>query len=715
MLLDCGIHPGIQGVGALPYFDGINPSEIDCILISHFHLDHAASLPYFLAKTRFRGRVFMTHPTKAIYKMLLSDYVRVSNAVAEDDQLYSEADLERSMDRIEPINYHQELSHNGIKFWSYNAGHVLGAAMFMIEIAGVKILYTGDFSREEDRHLMSAEVPEMKPDILIVESTYGVQIHESKTARENRFTEIVSQTVARGGRCLIPVFALGRAQELLLILDEFWEAHPELQRVPIYYASSLAKRCMTVYQTYINMMNDHIRKQFTVSNPFIFKHVASLTDKERLLDPAAQRQPAVVMASPGMLQSGLSRELFEAWCTNKRNTCLLPGYCVEGTLAKTIMSNPSTIDTLAGVQMPLKLSVAYISFSAHSDFQQTSEFIDMLRPPHIILVHGDSNEMARLKHALVMRYESAADATDVYTPRNGQTVSVHFRAPKIAKTAGQLALAGPRFGELVSGVLVQKDYTDHMIVDPSELDAYTQLTTSLITQRQRIPFQQSFELLGHALEQIYELVEPTKYEHISFTRSTKNQAASAADDGGDNDNRAVADGDDKKGKGKSNSSSGGGASSSSVSSSSSSSSEPRLVKTMVDAVRIHDSVVAARVSERQLLIEWPSNAVNDMLADSIVSMIMHVQTNPSSIEVPGADAKRRRVDELVHLLEQHYADVQFIADDNRIHVSIVGHVASIHPDTFDVECQDTQKGTRLQTLLNRFRLAALPYQNVQVQ
>ena len=175
----------------------------------------------------------------------------------------------------------------------------------------LQILYTGDFSRQEDRHLMAAEVPNLRPDVLVTvrnhciigftsiyyrvqEATYGVHVHEPREQRENRFTRLVHDIVTRGGRCLIPVFALGRAQELLLILgktylysvkidfclylliDEYWASHPELHDFPIYYASSLAKKCMSVYQTYIDAMNDRIRKQSTVSNPFKFKHIASL-------------------------------------------------------------------------------------------------------------------------------------------------------------------------------------------------------------------------------------------------------------------------------------------------------------------------------------------------------------------------------------------------------------------------------------------------------
>lgn len=114
----------------------------------------------------------------------------------------------------------------------------------------------------------------------------------------NVILALIHDIVGRGGRCLMPVFALGRAQELLLILDEYWEAHPELDSIPIYYASSLAKRCMAVYQTYINMMNARIRKQFAISNPFVFKHISNLKNVEQFEDSG----PCVMMASPGMLQ-----------------------------------------------------------------------------------------------------------------------------------------------------------------------------------------------------------------------------------------------------------------------------------------------------------------------------------------------------------------------------------------------------------------------------
>ncbi|XP_035724312.1 uncharacterized protein LOC118442590 isoform X2 [Vespa mandarinia] len=497
IMLDCGIHPGLSGMDALPFVDLVEADEIDLLLISHFHLDHCGALPWFLQKTSFKGRCFMTHATKAIYRWLLSDYIKVSN-IATEQMLYTESDLETSMDKIETINFHEEKDVFGIKFWAYNAGHVLGAAMFMIEIAGVKILYTGDFSRQEDRHLMAAEIPNIHPDVLITESTYGTHIHEKREDREGRFTNLVHEIVNRGGRCLIPVFALGRAQELLLILDEYWSQHPELHEIPIYYASSLAKKCMAVYQTYVNAMNDKIRRQIAINNPFVFKHISNLKGIDHFEDIG----PCVVMASPGMMQSGLSRELFESWCTDAKNGVIIAGYCVEGTLAKTILSEPEEITTMSGQKLPLKMSVDYISFSAHTDYQQTSEFIRILKPPHVVLVHGEQNEMGRLKAALQREYEDDPNTTmEIHNPRNTVAVELYFRGEKTAKVMGTLAMETPNPGQKLSGVLVKRNFNYHMLA-PCDLSKYTDMSMSQVIQRQSVYFSASLPVLKHLLTQI---------------------------------------------------------------------------------------------------------------------------------------------------------------------------------------------------------------------
>lgn len=447
----------------------------------------------------------MTYPTKAIYKLLLTDYVKVSK-VSVEDMLYNEQDINRSMDKIEVIDFHQTVEVNGIRFWCYTAGHVLGAAMFMVDIAGVRVLYTGDYSREEDRHLRAAETPQFSPDICIIESTYGVQLHQPRNVREKRFTDVIHSTISEGGRVLIPVFALGRAQELLLILDEYWSNHPELHNIPIYYASPLAKRCLTVYETYIHSMNDRIRTQYAAkSNPFIFKHISPIKSIENFKDVG----PSVVMASPGGLQSGFSRQLFDMWCSDRKNACVIPGYMVEGSLAKTIINEPKEVTLMNGLSAPLKMQVHYISFSAHADSAQTSAFLEELLPQNIILVHGEANEMGRLKQKLISQFTDRN--IKIFNPKNCQSVEMYFNSQKMAKTIGRLGEKTPEVGETVSGLLVKKGFT-YQIMAPDDLHIFSQLSTTNITQRITIPYSGAFSVLNHRLKQIYESVESSMDE-----------------------------------------------------------------------------------------------------------------------------------------------------------------------------------------------------------
>jgi len=440
IMFDCGIHPAYSGLGSLPYFDEIETSKIDILLITHFHLDHCGALPYFLEKTQFEGECFMTHPTKAIYKLILADYVKVSHAHTEE-ALYEERDLIKSLEKIRLIDYHQEITCKDVKFWAYNAGHVLGAAMFLVEIEGIRVLYTGDFSREIDRHLKPAEIPNFDVHVLIIESTYGVHKHEPRFDRENDFTKYVSEIVRRGGRCLLPVFAVGRAQELLLMLDEYWDLNPDLQNIDIYYASSLASNCIDIFKTYINMTGDYVRKKFYNDgiNPFKFKHITCV----KTFDEFDENKPAVVFASPGMLQSGLSRNLFEKWCLDSKNGIVITGYCVEGTLARYLLGEPSEVKLSDNRVVPLKMTVKNVTFSAHSDYAHTSEFIEKLQPRNIILVHGDGKEMERLRNELErnkMENEKYKNfKPKIFNPKNCQKIEFFFKIQKNSYIIGNLA------------------------------------------------------------------------------------------------------------------------------------------------------------------------------------------------------------------------------------------------------------------------------------
>jgi cleavage and polyadenylation specificity factor subunit 3 len=498
IMFDCGVHPAHTGISSLPFFDLVDPAEIDIILVTHFHLDHAGALPYFTERTEFKGQVFMTHPTRAIFRWLLNDYVRVTNVSSEND-LYTEKELASCHEKIIAVDYGQEIRAKSVRITAYNAGHVLGAAMFLVSTDEASLLYTGDYSREEDRHLKAAVMPSVPIDVIVSESTYGVQCHQSKEERETRFTRGVSEIVKRGGKCLLPVFALGRAQELLLILDEFWESRRELQGIPIFYASALAKRCMAVYQTYLNMMNDKIQGMAEISNPFHFKHVQAIKSIEAYED----RGPCVMMASPGMLQNGLSRELFEMWCGDKRNGCIIPGYSVEGTLAKEILCEPEEIVSLRGQKLAVRSSIDYVSFSAHVDFIQNAEFIEGCSPSEIVLVHGEGSEMGRLRSALIHRGEMRGEEIVVHTPRNGEWIEIQASGEVSAKLLAEK--------DLESGFVHITSDGDVSVVDRSSLGKLG-LSEIKIVEKQKL---RGFSL-SLITEKIKELV-PETFE----VRSTK--------------------------------------------------------------------------------------------------------------------------------------------------------------------------------------------------
>lgn len=354
----------------------------------------------------------MTHATKAIYKWLIADTVRVGSITSSSESrqapLYTEQDHLSTFPRIEALDFYQRMSISGVNVTALPAGHVLGAAMYVVEIAGLKILFTGDYSREDDRHLVSASVPQNvgQIDLLITESTFGTASFPPRQQREAEMMRIITHILDRGGRVLMPVFALGTAQELLLILDEYWQKHPKYQKVPIYYASNLARKCMAVYQTYIGAMNDNIKRLFrerlaeaeasgvsgeaAKAGPWDFKYVRSLKSLDRFEDLG----PCVMLATPGMMQNGASRELLERWAPDSKNGVVVTGYSVEGTMASMLLNEPEEISAVMTkgasatqpgrrpasereqIKIPRRCTINEVSLIAHVDGAQNREFVE---------------------------------------------------------------------------------------------------------------------------------------------------------------------------------------------------------------------------------------------------------------------------------------------------------------------------------------------------
>ena len=539
IMLDCGIHPAYTGISSLPYFDEIDPSAIDLLLVTHFHLDHCGALPYFLEKTNFQGDCYMTHPTKANYKLIIKDYIKISH-VSTEESLFDEKDLNKSLDKINVVDYHQEINVKGIKFIAYNAGHVLGSAMFLIEISGVKVLYTGDYSREIERHLKPAEIPKTDIHVLIVESTYGIHQQAAREDREKDFTKFVDEIVSRGGKCLLPVFATGRVQELLLILDEYWEAHPQLKDIKIYYASSMASNSFEIFKTYINMAGDYIKNKVDKEgkNPFDFQHITCV----KTVGGLDESKPVVVFASPGFMQSGLSKTLFQEWCSDSKNGIIITGYCVEGTLARFILGEPPEIKLDNGTYV-MRMTVRNVTFSAHSDFAHTNEFIQILKPKNIILVHGEGKEMERLR----LEYERLKHDNEVYkqfmprifNPKNCQKIIFGFKLQKKGFIVGNLSeriihtlfhddshfISSENAKENndkmdidnddevienyieVSGLLLEED---NLLMDKNDIDKYSNLQVLKFKQILTVKYTLCKEILLKVITDYFQEVTPTE-------------------------------------------------------------------------------------------------------------------------------------------------------------------------------------------------------------
>ncbi|PQE16863.1 hypothetical protein CJF30_00003576 [Rutstroemia sp. NJR-2017a BBW] len=627
VMLDAGMHPGYEGLAALPFYDDFDLSTVDVLLISHFHLDHAASLPYVLSKTNFKGRVFMTHPTKAIYKWLIPDSIRVGGASSERviNPVYTEADHLSTFPMIEAIDYHTTHTISSIRITPYPAGHVLGAAMFLIEIAGLKIFFTGDYSREDDRHLISAEVPKgVKIDVLITESTYGTAAHVPRLEREQALMKSITGILNRGGRVLMPVFALGRAQELLLILDDYWGKHQEFRKFPIYYASNLARKCMMVYQTYVGAMNDNIKRLFRErmaeaetsgeagggGGPWDFKFVRSLKTLDRFDDVGG----CVMLASPGMLQNGVSRELLERWAPSDKNGVVITGYSVEGTMAKQIMQDPDQIQAVMSrntggarrgpgapegekVMIPRRCSVEEFSFAAHVDGAENVAFIEEVAAPVVILVHGEHSNMGRLKSKLLSINSSKTEKVKIFNPRNCEEVRIPFKVDKIARVVGKLASAPPTANDaqLITGVLVQNDFKMSLMA-PEDLREYAGLTTTTITCRQRMTLSAAgIDLIKWALEGTF-----GKIDELPESRNGKALKAN-----GNGDTHMNGSSDEEA---------------------------DEEISNTVTAYLVMGCVTVRYRNSGEVELEWEGNMLNDGIADAIMAVLFSVESSPAAVK-----------------------------------------------------------------------------------
>nr|CAB3233543.1 integrator complex subunit 11-like [Phallusia mammillata] len=424
IMLDCGMHMGFNDERRFPYFGYITggmstlTEHIDCVIISHFHLDHCGALPYMSEMVGFEGPIYMTHPTKAICPILLEDYRKITVDRKGETDFFTSQMIKDCMKKVVAVNLHQTIHvDDELEIKAYYAGHVLGAAMFYMKVGSDSVLYTGDYNMTPDRHLGAAWVDKCRPSLLITESTYATTIRDSKRCRERDFLKKVHERIEDGGKVLIPVFALGRAQELCILLESYWDRMN--LKVPIYFSTGLTNKATEYYKLFITWTNQKIKNTFVERNMFDFKHIKGF-NRAYIENPG----PMVVFATPGMLHGGLSLEIFKKWCTNEKNMIIMPGYCVAGTVGNKILSGMRKIELKPGQVVEIKMQVQYMSFSAHADAKGIMQLIRMCEPENVMLVHGEAVKMEFLASKINKELHLPC-----FKPANGETVTITTNPP----------------------------------------------------------------------------------------------------------------------------------------------------------------------------------------------------------------------------------------------------------------------------------------------
>ncbi|GAX81273.1 hypothetical protein CEUSTIGMA_g8705.t1 [Chlamydomonas eustigma] len=435
VMFDCGMHVGYKDERRFPEFKLLSPAGrftdlISCVIITHFHLDHCGALPYFTEVLGYEGPIYATFPTKILMPVMLEDYHRVMVERQGGGRVwYTRQQIHSCMEKVIAVDLGQKVQMDvDFEFTSYYAGHVLGAAMFFLKSGVQTVLYTGDYNTSPERHLGAAHIERLSPDVLISESTYATTLRDSRRARERDFLQAVHEIVSKGGKVLIPVFAVGRAQELLLMIEEFWERVG--LKVPIYFSGGMASRANLYYRLLVNWTSQQLKSPQCRHSAFNFP-LTKAWDRALL----HAEGPCVLFATPGMLQGGASLEAFKAWAGSPLNLVILAGYQVGDTVGSRLASGSAegkAVRVDHNTQMEVKCQVRYLSFSAHADAKGILQMVQQCGPPRtVVLVHGEPSRMEFMREKIKRSFQipcwtpRVGDVLNVRTPHHEATASAH--------------------------------------------------------------------------------------------------------------------------------------------------------------------------------------------------------------------------------------------------------------------------------------------------
>jgi metallo-beta-lactamase family protein len=431
-LLDAGLFQGRRAEThdlnlRLPF----DPRRLDGVVLSHAHIDHSGRLP-LLVRNGFHGPIHTTAATRDLCAVMLPDAAHIQEkdfeflqrrgkAGEQSEPLYSMADAVATQELMVGLPYHRIThlrKHLALEF--LDAGHILGSASVDIRITeprGHRLVFSGDVGRSGLPIIRDPQPPSGPIDTLIVESTYADRSHESVAEAEARLGETVRRVAARGGKILVPAFALGRCQELVYSLHQLWRAG-KIPEIPIYVDSPLAVDITTVFRMHPEVFDQREHLVTSESRLFDFPLIRYIRKVEESKALNTATGPAVVIAASGMMESGRILHHLRNEIGDHRNLVLIVGFQAEHTLGRRIQEGADPV-RIFGDEFPVRAEVETIGgYSAHADRGELLAWVRRLGGPirRAFVVHGEPAALDAMAKLL-----RDAGVRDVRVPQHGET------------------------------------------------------------------------------------------------------------------------------------------------------------------------------------------------------------------------------------------------------------------------------------------------------
>ncbi len=401
VMLDCGLSTGASGEDQYPIFSSdFNIDTLDAIVLSHAHLDHSGFIPY-LFKMGYDGPVYCTEPTRELSALLQLDTIQLMQK-EYGKSVYTSSDIKKAIKNTIPLKYKEVTDiTSDIRLIFENAGHLLGSAISHFNIANgkVNIIYTGDIKYSVSNLLNPAFTQFMRCEGLIMESTYGApnDVTPRLEDAEKELISIIKETSKRGGKILMPSFAVGRGQEIMVILEKY------KVDIPV-YVDGMIFDASAIHSTYPKYLARDLQKQIiSGNNPFEsdrFIHVASYAERQQVL---SDEKPYIVIATSGMMNGGPILEYFKKFGPDPKNTLVNVGYQARGTIGSKIQKGDKEVELPSGEKVESNIEIRTLDgLSGHSDRKQLLNFIGHLKekPKRVLINHGESSKAIGLAEAI---------------------------------------------------------------------------------------------------------------------------------------------------------------------------------------------------------------------------------------------------------------------------------------------------------------------------